>query len=105
MGVYERVAGGVTGNGRDAVTTLLERQNQERTAGIVADYVIYEGFAEECILDYAKRQEADKDGGLKSLTVMIGARNTFLVSFTIIDLVFAMLAWLSYSWGFMYLES
>ncbi len=32
FGVYERVAGGVTGNGRDAVTTLLERQNQERTA-------------------------------------------------------------------------
>jgi cyanophycin synthetase len=30
FGVYERVAGGVTGNGRDSVTTLLERQNQER---------------------------------------------------------------------------
>jgi nucleotide-binding universal stress UspA family protein len=32
---------------------------EEQMAGIVADYVIYEGFAEECILDYAKRQEAD----------------------------------------------
>ncbi len=29
-GIYERVAGGVTGNGKDSVLTLLERQNQER---------------------------------------------------------------------------
>jgi cyanophycin synthetase len=29
-GAYERVVGGVTGNGRDAVTTLIERQNQQR---------------------------------------------------------------------------
>jgi cyanophycin synthetase len=29
-GVYERVAGGITGNGKDSVRTLLERQNQER---------------------------------------------------------------------------
>jgi len=53
------------------------------------------------ILNDFKSAEGDKDGGLKSLTVMIGARNTFLVSFTIIDLVFAVLAWLSYTWGFM----
>ncbi|MGB0130548.1 universal stress protein [Chlorobium sp.] len=32
---------------------------EEQIAGIVADYVIYEGFPEECILDYAKRQDAD----------------------------------------------
>ena len=32
---------------------------EEQMHGIVADYVIYEGFAEECILDYAKRKEAD----------------------------------------------
>ncbi len=30
FGAYERVVGGVTGNGRDAVTTLIERQNQQR---------------------------------------------------------------------------
>lgn len=33
--------------------------DEEQIAGIVADYVIYEGFPEECILDYAKRQDAD----------------------------------------------
>ncbi len=38
------------------LTDLIE---EEQMAGIVADYVIYEGFPEECILDYAKRQEAD----------------------------------------------
>ncbi len=38
------------------LASLIEEENME---GIVADYVIYEGFAEECILDYAKRQEAD----------------------------------------------
>ncbi len=38
---------------------LLALIEEEKMAGIVADYVIYEGFAEECILDYAKRQEAD----------------------------------------------
>ena len=32
---------------------------EEQMAGVVADYAIYEGFPEECILDYAKRQEAD----------------------------------------------
>ena len=38
---------------------LLALIEEEDMAGIVADYVIYEGFPEECILDYAKRQEAD----------------------------------------------
>jgi nucleotide-binding universal stress UspA family protein len=33
--------------------------DEEQMAGIVADFAIYEGFAEECILDYAKRQDAD----------------------------------------------
>lgn len=53
------------------------------------------------ILNDFKSATGDKDGGLKSLTVMIGARNTFIVSFLIIDVVFSVLAWLSYSWGFM----
>jgi bacteriochlorophyll c synthase len=52
------------------------------------------------ILNDFKSVEGDKEGGLKSLVVMIGSRNTFLVSFTIIDLVFAVLAWLAWSWGF-----
>jgi len=52
------------------------------------------------ILNDFKSAEGDKEGGLKSLTVMIGARNTFLVSFLIIDVVFALLAYLSFDWGF-----
>jgi len=52
------------------------------------------------ILNDFKSAEGDKEGGLKSLTVMIGARNTFLVSFLIIDVVFSMLAYLSFQWGF-----
>ena len=51
------------------------------------------------ILNDFKSAEGDKEGGLKSLTVMIGARNTFLVSFMIIDTVFAVLAYLSFIWG------
>ncbi len=52
------------------------------------------------ILNDFKSAEGDKEGGLKSLTVMIGARKTFFVSFMIIDSVFAVLAWLSFTWGF-----
>ncbi|NMW20276.1 MAG: UbiA family prenyltransferase [Chlorobiaceae bacterium] len=52
------------------------------------------------ILNDFKSAEGDKEGGLKSLTVMIGAQNTFLVSFLIIDIVFAVLAYLSFTWGF-----
>ncbi len=52
------------------------------------------------ILNDFKSVEGDKEGGLKSLAVMIGSRNTFLVSFTIIDMVFAVLAVLAWNWGF-----
>ncbi len=52
------------------------------------------------ILNDFKSAEGDKEGGLKSLTVMIGAKNTFLVSFIIIDLVFIVLAVLVFIWGF-----
>ena len=52
------------------------------------------------ILNDFKSAEGDKEGGLKSLTVMIGPRNTFLVSFIIIDGVYAVLAWLAFNWGF-----
>lgn len=43
----------------DEEQKLAQLIEEEDMAGIVADYVIYEGFPEECILDYAKRQEAD----------------------------------------------
>ncbi len=52
------------------------------------------------IMNDFKSQEGDTKGGMKSLTVMIGAKNTFLVAFIIVDLVFAVFAWLSWSWGF-----
>ncbi len=52
------------------------------------------------ILNDFKSAEGDKEGGLKSLTVMIGARNTFLASFLIIDMVFGVMAYLSFIWGF-----
>jgi bacteriochlorophyll c synthase len=52
------------------------------------------------ILNDFKSAAGDKEGGLKSLTVMIGARNTFLVSFVIVDIVFGVLAYLSFTWGF-----
>jgi bacteriochlorophyll c synthase len=47
-----------------------------------------------------KSQEGDAKSGMKSLTVMIGAKNTFLVAFTIVDLVFAVFALLAWSWNF-----
>ena len=52
------------------------------------------------IMNDFKSAKGDEEGGLKSLTVMIGAKNTFLVAFAIIDMVFAVFAWLTYSWGF-----
>ncbi|HHE07705.1 MAG TPA: bacteriochlorophyll c synthase, partial [Chlorobaculum parvum] len=55
------------------------------------------------ILNDFKSAEGDKEGGLKSLTVMIGAKNTFLVSFVIIDLVFICFATLEFIWGFYHL--
>jgi bacteriochlorophyll c synthase len=47
-----------------------------------------------------KSQEGDAQAGMKSLAVMIGAKNTFMVAFVIVDLVFAVFAWLSWTWGF-----
>ncbi|MBC8524719.1 MAG: UbiA family prenyltransferase [Chlorobium phaeobacteroides] len=55
------------------------------------------------IMNDFKSAKGDKEGGMKSLTVMIGMKNTFLVSFIMIDLVFLVFAWLEYQWGFYYL--
>ncbi len=52
------------------------------------------------IMNDFKSKEGDAKGGMKSLTVMIGSKNTFLVAFIIIDLVFSVFAWLAWSWGF-----
>ncbi|NTU67497.1 MAG: universal stress protein [Chlorobiaceae bacterium] len=50
---------GLEKEGADEEQKLAALIDEEQMAGIVADYAIYEGSAEECILDYAKRQEAD----------------------------------------------
>ena len=52
------------------------------------------------IMNDFKSKEGDAKGGMKSLAVMIGSKNTFLVAFIIIDLVFASFAMLAWSWGF-----
>lgn len=52
------------------------------------------------IMNDFKSTEGDAKGGMKSLTVMIGPKNTFLVAFIIIDGVFAVFAWLALGWGF-----
>ncbi len=52
------------------------------------------------IMNDFKSKEGDAKGGMKSLAVMIGSKNTFLVAFVIIDLVFASFAILAWSWGF-----
>ncbi|ASQ91606.1 bacteriochlorophyll c synthase [Prosthecochloris sp. GSB1] len=52
------------------------------------------------IMNDFKSAAGDAREGLKSLTVMIGARNTFLVAFVIIDLAFAVFAYLAWTWGF-----
>ncbi|HED31794.1 MAG TPA: bacteriochlorophyll c synthase [Prosthecochloris aestuarii] len=52
------------------------------------------------IMNDFKSAKGDEESGLKSLTVMIGAKNTFLVAFVIIDMVFAVFAWLTFTWGF-----
>ena len=52
------------------------------------------------IMNDFKSKEGDAKGGMKSLAVMIGSKYTFLVAFIIIDLVFAVFAWLTWSWGF-----
>ncbi|NTU92838.1 MAG: UbiA family prenyltransferase [Chlorobiaceae bacterium] len=62
------------------------------------------GFALIIMNDF-KSQEGDAKAGMKSLAVMIGGRNTFLVAFAIVDLVFAVFAWLAWSWEFRFLTS
>lgn len=52
------------------------------------------------IMNDFKSREGDAKGGMKSLAVMIGSKNTFLVAFVIIDIVFAVFALLAHSWGF-----
>lgn len=52
------------------------------------------------IMNDFKSKEGDAKGGMKSLAVMIGSKNTFLVAFIIIDLVFAVFSILAWNWGF-----
>ncbi len=52
------------------------------------------------IMNDFKSTEGDAKSGMKSLTVMIGTRKTFLVAFGIIDFVFAVFAVLAWNWGF-----
>jgi bacteriochlorophyll c synthase len=51
------------------------------------------------VMNDFKSREGDAKGGMKSLTVMIGSKNTFLVAFIIIDFVFALFAWLAWNWA------
>jgi bacteriochlorophyll c synthase len=55
------------------------------------------------IMNDFKSQEGDAKVGMKSLVVMIGAKNTFLVAFVIVDLAFAIFVWLAWTWGFHFL--
>ncbi|NTU57321.1 MAG: UbiA family prenyltransferase [Chlorobiaceae bacterium] len=52
------------------------------------------------IMNDFKSKEGDAKGGMKSLTVLIGSKNTFLVAFVIIDLVFSVFSWITWNWGF-----
>ncbi|NTW54127.1 MAG: UbiA family prenyltransferase [Chlorobaculum sp.] len=52
------------------------------------------------IMNDFKSQKGDAESGMKSLTVLIGPRYTFLTAFIIIDLVFAGFALLAWQWGF-----
>ena len=52
------------------------------------------------IMNDFKSKDGDAKGGMKSLAVMIGTRNTFLVAFLIIDMVFTLFAILAWNWGF-----
>ena len=47
-----------------------------------------------------KSAKGDKEGGLKSLPVMIGAKNTYLVSFVFVDVPFIWFVYLMHDWGF-----
>jgi bacteriochlorophyll c synthase len=74
--------------------------SQIRTEVIwLAGLNFFMGFALIIMNDF-KSQEGDAQAGMKSLAVMIGAKNTFMVAFVIVDLVFAVFAWLSWTWGF-----
>ena len=52
------------------------------------------------IMNDFKSQKGDAESGMKSLTVLIGPRYTFLTAFIIIDLAFAGFAFLAWQWGF-----
>jgi bacteriochlorophyll c synthase len=52
------------------------------------------------IMNDFKSQKGDAESGMKSLTVLIGSRYTFLTAFIIIDLVFAGFVFLAWQWGF-----
>lgn len=52
------------------------------------------------IMNDFKSAKGDEESGLKSLTVMIGAKRTFLVAFILIDMVFAVFAWFAFTWDF-----
>jgi bacteriochlorophyll c synthase len=52
------------------------------------------------IMNDFKSAKGDAESGMKSLTVLIGSRYTFLTAFIIIDLVFAGFAILAWQWGF-----
>ncbi len=68
--------------------------------------VIYMAVINTCMtiglifLNDFKSVEGDREGGLKSLPVMIGARNTYLVAFIFVDIPFAWFVYLMHSWGF-----
>lgn len=52
------------------------------------------------IMNDFKSKDGDEKNGMKSLTVMIGSKNTFLVAFILIDFVFLGFAWLAWTAGF-----
>jgi bacteriochlorophyll c synthase len=52
------------------------------------------------IMNDFKSQKGDAESGMKSLTVLVGPRYTFLTAFIIIDFVFAGFAYLAWQWGF-----
>jgi bacteriochlorophyll c synthase len=52
------------------------------------------------IMNDFKSQKGDAESGMKSLTVLVGPRYTFLTAFIIIDLAFAGFACLAWQWGF-----
>jgi len=55
------------------------------------------------IMNDFKSQKGDAESGMKSLTVLIGPRYTFLTAFIIIDLAFAGFALLAWQWNFRFL--